>query len=388
MDPRYEDQVWVFHGEHLPDPDYMEDVEEQQLCEPTVNEIHNVLYDVFESDSPANDRHVDTKGQTTNVRAEYAEKFYDILNDANTHLYPGSTTMKKLEFLVKLYQAKCLSSSIDKGMDIMLKLVKSILLDGETLTYQKIDACPNDCMLYLKESILDDSCKHCGQSRYRKQDVKETGDTRKVPAKVLRYLPLAPRLQRLYLSRQFRPFNGKQEQRPALVPLSGIDGKSKDTIKARADLKLLNIKPKLHPVRKGSKTYLPPAAFNLSNAEKTTICEVLASIKVPDGFSSNITRCVRVKERNVIGLKSHDCHVMLHEFLPIAIRCVLNNKLCMVMIELCSFFRHLCQKNLSSAAFSQLTPSIALTLCHLECIFPPAFFTIMKHLPIQLAEEA
>lgn len=163
MDPRYEDQVWVFHGEHLPDPDFMEDVEEQQLCEPTV-EIHNILYDVFESDSSANDHHVDTKGQTTNVRAEYAEKFYNLLNDANTHLYPGSTKMKKLEFLVKLYQAKCLSGSTDKGMDIMLKLVKSILPNGETLsdnfydvkqlikdlglTYQKIDACPNDCMLY------------------------------------------------------------------------------------------------------------------------------------------------------------------------------------------------------------------------------------------------
>ncbi|CAL2265026.1 unnamed protein product [Prunus armeniaca] len=41
--------------------------------------------------------------------------------------------MKKLEFLVKLYQAKCLLGSTDKGMDIMLKLVKSILPDGETL---------------------------------------------------------------------------------------------------------------------------------------------------------------------------------------------------------------------------------------------------------------
>ncbi|CAL8160462.1 unnamed protein product [Prunus armeniaca] len=217
MDPHYEDQVWVFHGEHLPDPDFMEEVEEQELCEPTVNEIHNVLYDVFGSDSSANDGHVDTEGQTTNVRAEYAEKFYDLLNDANTHLYAGSTKMKKLEFLVKLYQAKCLSGSTDKGMDIMLKLVKIILPDGETLpnsfydvkqliedlglTYQKIDACPNDCMLYWKESILDDSCNHCGQNRYQKQDVEENGDTRKVPAKVLRYFPLTPRLQRLYLSR-------------------------------------------------------------------------------------------------------------------------------------------------------------------------------------------
>ncbi|CAL2277773.1 unnamed protein product [Prunus armeniaca] len=163
MDPHYEDQVWVFHGEHLPDPDFMEEVEEQQLCEPTVNEIHNVLYDVFGSDSSANNPHVDTEGQTTNVRAEYAEKLYDLLNDANTHLYPGSTKMKKLEFLVKLYQAKCLSGSTDKGMDIMLKLVKSILPDGETL--------PN--------SFYD----HCGQSRYQKQDVEENGDTRKGLAK-------------------------------------------------------------------------------------------------------------------------------------------------------------------------------------------------------------
>ena len=31
---------------------------------------------------------------------------------------------------------------------------------------------------------------------------------------------------------------------------------------------------------------------------------------------------------------------------------------------------------------------IAITLCHLEKIFPPSFFNIMEHLPIHLAEEA
>ncbi|CAL5352554.1 unnamed protein product [Camellia sinensis] len=48
----------------------------------------------------------------------------------------------------------------------------------------------------------------------------------------------------------------------------------------------------------------------------------------------------------------------------------------------------LCFKTLEVDGLNRLQSQIALTLCHLERIFPPSFFDIMEHLPIHLAEEA
>ncbi|XP_028094798.1 uncharacterized protein LOC114294835 [Camellia sinensis] len=50
--------------------------------------------------------------------------------------------------------------------------------------------------------------------------------------------------------------------------------------------------------------------------------------------------------------------------------------------------RQLRSKTLEPDGLDRLQSQIALTLCHLERIFPPSFFDIMEHLPIHLAEEA
>nr|XP_025632903.1 uncharacterized protein LOC112727385 [Arachis hypogaea] len=111
-------------------------------------------------------------------------------------------------------------------------------------------------------------------------------------------------------------------------------------------------------------------------------------IRVPDGLSSNISRCVDLKQRKLSGLKSHDCHVLMQQLLPIAIRNVLLDKVTAVLIELSSFFQQLCSKSLSLTELEKLQPRIILTLCHLEMLFPPSFFTIMVHLTYHLVDEA
>ncbi|KAL0401779.1 UNVERIFIED_CONTAM: hypothetical protein Slati_4207800 [Sesamum latifolium] len=64
---------------------------------------------------------------------------------------------------------------------------------------EKIDACRNDCMLYWKDDIDLDYCKLCRKARY--QPTRERNPNRKkTPYAILRYLPLTPRLQRLYAS--------------------------------------------------------------------------------------------------------------------------------------------------------------------------------------------
>ncbi|KAL6128833.1 hypothetical protein ACLB2K_072187 [Fragaria x ananassa] len=602
MDPNYEDMLWVDHGESLPDPVFIDEMEQEDEAQDEPLDLLHMLTDVFATNSPCHSPYVGEDGSHTNVRPSDAERFYNLIEEANFGLYPGSTKIGKLEFLVRMYQIKCITRSSDKSFALYLKLFKSVLPDGETLppsfhltkklitglglTYQKIHACPNDCMLYWKDDAELQRCKKCKASRYIVDETIDVNDAiddnnhaTKVPAKVLRYFPIIPRLQRLYMSRvtskfmlwhgtdrpkdglmrhpadspawkqldklhpsfardmrnvrlglasdgfspfgqmtlsnstwpvqrrgndidvylaplidelkslwevgietydmhakesftlraallwtihdfpgyanlsgwstkgfkacptcgddsssfrlkhsksicsmgsrrflpihhrwrtQRRPFNGKEEHRTAPIPLSGIEcliqlsglqfkefgkgtnvqsarnkkgtppaysgqwkkesiffqlpywkdllihhnldvmhieknvcesivgtllgieGKTKDTIKAREDLVELNIWPKLHPETRGSKTYLPPALFTLANPEKTMMCEVLHSFRPPDGHSSNLSNCVQVKERKLVGMKSHDYHVIMQHLLVIAIRHVLPKQVCMV----------------------------------------------------------
>ncbi|XP_077224998.1 uncharacterized protein LOC143858225 [Tasmannia lanceolata] len=171
--------------------------------------------------------------------------------------------------------------------------------------------------------------------------------------------------------------------------LLNIEGKTKDTVKARLDLQEMKLRRTLHPMNnERNKTYLPPACFTMSPKEKEVLCNILKDIKVPDGYSSNISRRVNVRERKLSGLKSHDCHVLMQQLLPLAVRSSLPKNVSSVLIELCNFFRELCSKVLNVSDLLQLQDRIALTLCHMEKIFPPAFFDIMVHLPIHLADEA
>ena len=65
------------------------------------------------------------------------------------------------------------------------------------MQYEKIHACPNDCILYQNNFSDAKSCPTCGESRWKKkrngEDVKEG-----VPAKVLWYLPPIPRFVQLF----------------------------------------------------------------------------------------------------------------------------------------------------------------------------------------------
>jgi len=40
------------------------------------------------------------------------------------------------------------------------------LLATLQLPYKRIDACPNECMLYWKDKVDLEICEHCGADRY------------------------------------------------------------------------------------------------------------------------------------------------------------------------------------------------------------------------------
>ena len=174
-----------------------------------------------------------------------------------------------------------------------------------------------------------------------------------------------------------------------LFTLLGTPGKSKDNLNSRKDLELLKIRQALHPQQRGSgKMYLPPACFTMDKKEKYTFYQVLKGIKVLDGYSSNISRCVHLKDRTVSGLKSHDSHILMQQLLPLTIRTILPKNVVEALIELSNFFRQLCSKVNTVRDLENVQDRVAITLCCLEKIFPPSFFDVMEHLPIHLAEEA
>lgn len=171
--------------------------------------------------------------------------------------------------------------------------------------------------------------------------------------------------------------------------LLDIPGKTRDHEKARFDLQEMGIRKKLHPkeTNQGKKLMFAKACFSMTPNEKTTFCGVLKKAKMPDGCVSNISRCVQVPERKIIGYKSHDAHFILHYLLQVAVRSTMSDQVAHPLIRLSSFFRCLCQKVIEVGDLDILESEIAETLCQLETIFPPCFFDVMVHLPIHLVNE-
>ncbi|KAL3839108.1 hypothetical protein ACJIZ3_023699 [Penstemon smallii] len=171
-----------------------------------------------------------------------------------------------------------------------------------------------------------------------------------------------------------------------LGTLLNIEGKTKDTEKAREDLRDLNIRKELHLQKRGNTTVKPKACYNLSSTEKKGFYDFLRSVKFPDGYAANISRCV--KEGKISGLKTHDCHVLLQRLIPAGVRGYLHKNVTEALFELGEFFNVLCSKTLRIADIEKMERNIPLILCKLEKIFPPAFFDVMIHLAIHLPQEA
>src|SRR3989337_2063949 len=58
----------------------------------------------------------------------------------------------------------------------------------------------------------------------------------------------------------------------------------------------------------------------LTKAKKEIFFECMLSIKVPSGFSSNIKGIINMPEKKFQNLKSHDCHMIMTQLLPVALR--------------------------------------------------------------------
>jgi hypothetical protein len=109
--------------------------------------------------------------------------------------------------------------------------------------------------------------------------------------------------------------------------LLDIPDKTKDTLEARMNLEEMKLRNDLHheTLENGSNK-LSATCYTLSKQEKMSLCNCLHGIKVLTGYSDYVSGMVNMKTLKVCFKKSHDCHILIGQFLPIAIRGILPVK--------------------------------------------------------------
>jgi len=158
-------------------------------------------------------------------------------------------------------------------------------------------------------------------------------------------------------------------------------------LNTRQDLVETGIRAQLHPRSNGKNIYLPPACHTLSRKEKMMFCQCLRRVKVLQGNSSNIKSLVQLKDLKLVGLKSHNYHVLMQQLLVVAIRDIVHNKVRHAITRLCIFYNAICSKVLDPIKLDELENDVVIILCQLDMYFPHAFFDIMIHLIVHLVRE-
>ncbi|CAL8119913.1 unnamed protein product [Prunus armeniaca] len=135
-------------------------------------------------------------------------EFANVIGDGDQPLYPGSSKYMMLSDL------KAKHGMSDVCFTELLILQGDLLPEGNTLpfsmyeakktlsalgmSYERIHACPNDCILYRKDYEDSTNCPTCGVLRWKegKDSILKEG----VPAKVVWYFPPIPRFKRMFQS--------------------------------------------------------------------------------------------------------------------------------------------------------------------------------------------
>ena len=89
--------------------------------------------------------------------------------------------------------------------------------------YEAIHACPNDHVIYYNQHEFATECLECHISRYPTDQV-----TKNVPHKVLRYIPIIPRLQRMFRCKniaQFMDYHARNKSQDDVIRIPA-DGSS------------------------------------------------------------------------------------------------------------------------------------------------------------------
>ncbi|XP_004309305.1 PREDICTED: uncharacterized protein LOC101311239, partial [Fragaria vesca subsp. vesca] len=143
-----------------------------------------------------------------------------------------------------------------------------------------------------------------------------------------------------------------------LTTILDVNGKSKIENESRRDLELLELMEDMPVEEKRAKLELPSTPYTLTKVEKPKFCGKLYFQRFPYGYCSNIGNCVKLKECKILGLKSHDHHVLMQQLLSVALKGLLPEGLRKAIWRLSSFFNELCQRVLDRKKLEELEDEI------------------------------
>ncbi|GLT26241.1 hypothetical protein SLA2020_013230 [Shorea laevis] len=175
---------------------------------------HEMVVDAMGAQSEYNDRPM------ANEPNSKAREFYNLLHAAEIHIGAGGQDVTVLSWMVEMLKMKTLYNMSAANWEMALSLSRKLLSpeDQEKVPkdfysakkminvlgfgYKKIDICVNDCFLYYDEQSKNlTACPVCGESRYESRNMLAIRQ-KNVPRKCLWYMPITPRLQRLYMSKK------------------------------------------------------------------------------------------------------------------------------------------------------------------------------------------
>jgi hypothetical protein len=109
-----------------------------------------------------------------------------------------------------------------------------------------------------------------------------------------------------------------------LETLLNLDWETRDHGHTRADLKKMGIRPELWLNDSVKGTELPTSCITLSKHVKKEFCGSLKNVKVPSGYSTNVSRLISFLYLKLApGVKSHDYHVLLTRMIAVGIQNIL-----------------------------------------------------------------
>jgi hypothetical protein len=140
-----------------------------------------------------------------------------------------------------------------------------------------------------------------------------------------------------------------------LGALLNTDEKTRDHGHARADLKKMRIRSELWLDNSVKGTELPTSCITLSKHEKKEFCGFLKNVKIPSGYSMNVSRLISFPDLKVDpDVKSHDYHVLLTQMIAVGIRNTQPVNVREAIMNFFFFFNAISQKVLSEEALESL----------------------------------
>nr|GEV77302.1 transposon Ty3-I Gag-Pol polyprotein [Tanacetum cinerariifolium] len=302
-------------------------------------------------------------------------KFVDDCKPANEELYPGCDYVTRLDFMAKLTYFKVKEPRnvrlglADDGFDPFGNLSQAYNMWPVILTTYNLPS-----WLYMKESSFMLTLLILGPKSSGK-DIDVYLRPLINDLKVLWELKDIMHIEKIMLE--------------AILNTLLMNDKSKDTIKARQDLKRLGIRSGLwFGQTKNENCSKPQATYSFTPKNRKKFCQFIKGVKLPDGFKFNFKHKVTNNDTNITCLKSHDCHIMMQRFLPYGLQQYFPDEVAKPIIELCSFFKQICSATLMEDDMLKAQSKVVDIMCNLELIYPHAFFDIMIHLIIHLPLEA